>query len=245
MPGFAAINTIEHDETTMNFEDTSDAETNDDVLKNIKEDIEDAENGKVVNGDGEKGKANGKTSVTPRKRGRKSAAGKANGADDNEDESPTKKQRTPAKGGKGGASGEKGKAGSRPMPTSYENASPEDRMLLRMKDDENKPWAEIRQAWEVMTGEKVGGSTLSGRYGRIKANFVVFTPEDEERLLRFKKEIEDKFENEKWHSVSKAIGTAGGKTYPPAAVQKRFKELNKNMSKMAIKQEENDVENSS
>lgn len=64
------------------------------------------------------------------------------------------------------------------MPTSYENASPEDKMLLRMKDDENKSWAEIRQAWEEMTGEKVGGSTLCGRYGRIKANLMDFTPED-------------------------------------------------------------------
>ena len=50
-------------------------------------------------------------------------------------------------------------------------------MLLRMKD-EGKPWAEIREAWENLTGEKVGGSTLSGRYARIKANFVVFSKND-------------------------------------------------------------------
>lgn len=127
-----------------------------------------------------KTKTNGKATTTPRKRGRKTATDKANGDGDGEgeDESPTKKQRTPAKGSKGAASGEKAKVGARAMPTSYENASPEDRMLLRMKDEENKSWGEIRQAWEEMTGEKVGGSTLCGRYGRIKANFVVFTPED-------------------------------------------------------------------
>ncbi|OAX77441.1 hypothetical protein ACJ72_08260 [Emergomyces africanus] len=242
MPGFSPINKSENDET-LSFEDTPDAKINGDEIKDIKEeDTEDAENGNDVNGDGEKGNPNGKkTTATPRKRGRKPISGKANGEEDaNEDESPTKKQRTPAKGAKGGASGDKGKAGARPMPTSYENATPEDKMLLRMKDDENKSWAEIRQAWEEMTGEKVGGSTLCGRYGRMKANFVVFTPEDEARLLRFKKEIEDKFENEKWHSVSKAIGSAGGNTYPPAAVQKRFKELNRNMSKMVIKQEQHE-----
>lgn len=50
-------------------------------------------------------------------------------------------------------------------------------MLLRMKED-GKTWAEIREAWEEMTGDKVGGSTLSGRYTRIKANLVVFHQED-------------------------------------------------------------------
>lgn len=51
-------------------------------------------------------------------------------------------------------------------------------MLLRMKDEENKPWNEIRSAWEKATGETVGGSTLSNRYQRIKANFTIFSSED-------------------------------------------------------------------
>lgn len=107
-------------------------------------------------------------SKTPQKRGRKKVDGDA------DTETPTKKKRTPAKAG-----GEKGaKAGSRPMPTSYDNASEEDKMMLRMKDDEGKGWNEIREAWNAMTGETVGKSTLSGRYGRIKANFVVFRKED-------------------------------------------------------------------
>lgn len=108
-------------------------------------------------------------SKTPQKRGRKKVDG------DTEADTPTKKKRgTPAK-----TPGEKGaKAGARPMPTSWENASEEDRMMLRMKDDEGKGWNEIREAWNAMTGETVGKSTLSGRYGRIKANFVVFRKED-------------------------------------------------------------------
>ncbi|EEH11707.1 conserved hypothetical protein [Histoplasma capsulatum G186AR] len=244
MSNFASTNDIEgNDELKLEY--FSDGETNGDEMKVIKQ--EDLENGNTASGNGEKTKTNGKATTTPRKRGRKTATDKANGDGDGEgeDESPTKKQRTPAKGSKGAASGEKAKVGARAMPTSYENASPEDRMLLRMKDEENKSWGEIRQAWEEMTGEKVGGSTLCGRYGRIKANFVVFTPEDEERLLRFKREIEEKFENDKWRSVSDAIGAAGGKKYPPAAVQKRFKELNKNMSRMEIGlKEENHAEDS-
>ncbi|KAK2756800.1 hypothetical protein FQN54_005246 [Arachnomyces sp. PD_36] len=157
-------------------------------------------------------------SKTP-KRGRKKADGGADG------ETPTKKKRaTPAKA----TGGKSLKVGARPMPTSWDNASPEDRMMLRMKDEEGKGWAEIREAWNAMTGESVGGSTLSGRYGRIKANFVVFRKEDEAHLLKAKKEIEDKFETDKWHRIADAIEGAGGNKYPPAAVQKKFKELQKN-----------------
>ncbi|KAK2748623.1 hypothetical protein FQN55_004176 [Onygenales sp. PD_40] len=188
----------------------------------------------------QKAKSNGKTPATPRKRGRKPATEKATSEDDDDEESPTKKARGGApkeKAAKAGGSEKGKKPGSRAMPTSYENASPEDRMLLRMKDEEGKPWGEIRAAWEEMTGEKVGGSTLSGRYARIKANFVVFNPDDEARLVQFKKEIESKFENEKWQQVAKAIEDAGGNKYPPAAVQKKFKELNKKMSGLAIESE--------
>ncbi|KLJ11352.1 hypothetical protein EMPG_13375 [Blastomyces silverae] len=236
MSDFSPIDKAEN----MKLEDASDAETIGDTAKGIKE--EDPEND---NGENET-KPNGNIAVTPRKRGRKAGAKKVNGGEgEDQDESPTKKQRTPGKGGRGAASGEKAKIGTRPLPTSYENASPEDKMLLRMKGEENKSWAEIRQAWEDVTGEKVGGSTLSTRYIRIKANFVVFTPEDEELLLRFKREIEEKFENDKWRSVSEAIGAAGGKKYPPTAVQKRFKELSKNMSRMEIGRKDNDADDSS
>lgn len=49
----------------------------------------------------------------------------------------------------------------------------------------------------------------------------------EEHLLKAKKEIEDKFENEKWHRIADAIEAAGGNKYPTASVQKKFKELQK------------------
>jgi hypothetical protein len=123
-------------------------------------------------------KSEDKPPATPRKRCRKSAANNADdAAEPEQDDTPTKKKRTGATKAK--LAGEKQKkAEMRPMPTSYESASPEDRMLLRMKDVEGKGWAKIREAWEAMTGEKIGGSTLSGRYARIKANFIVFKKED-------------------------------------------------------------------
>jgi hypothetical protein len=64
------------------------------------------------------------------------------------------------------------------IPASYETASMEDRMLLHMKEVEMKSWSEIRTQWEAMTGTKVGNSTLSTRYLRIKAKLAGFKPED-------------------------------------------------------------------
>lgn len=114
-----------------------------------------------------------------------------------------------------------------PIPTSYESAGKADRMLLHMKDVEGKGWAEIKAAWEAMTGIKVGGTTLSTRYIRMKANFVVFEDDDRERLLEAMKEIEEKFEIEKWAKIAAAIEEKGGKRYPPAVCQKKFKEFSK------------------
>jgi hypothetical protein len=58
----------------------------------------------------------------------------------------------------------------------------------------------------------------------------IFHRSQEERLLKLKKEIEDKFENEKWYRIAEAIENDGGEKYPPAALQKKFKELQKKMS---------------
>ncbi|EFQ99508.1 hypothetical protein MGYG_02522 [Nannizzia gypsea CBS 118893] len=187
-----------------------------------------AANGKKANGT-VKTEEEAKPPVTPRKRGRKAKAGDATGAAtaeeaDDEGETPSKKKRaTPAKG-------TPSKAGKRTLPNSFEEASEEDRMLLRMKDEENKPWGEIKAAWEKATGESVGGSTLSNRYQRIKANFTVFSPEDEAKLLQCKKDIEEKFENEKWCRIADAMEAASGKRHPAAALQKKVKDLGRKMA---------------
>jgi hypothetical protein len=48
--------------------------------------------------------------------------------------------------------------------------------------------------------------------------------------VQVKKEIEDKIETEKWHRIAEGIAVLGGNKYPPAALQKKFKELSKKMA---------------
>lgn len=48
--------------------------------------------------------------------------------------------------------------------------------------------------------------------------------------MRIKKEVEEKFEGEKWHRITEAIIQDGGAKYPAAALQKKFKELSKQLN---------------
>ncbi|KAM5470333.1 hypothetical protein MferCBS49748_002506 [Microsporum ferrugineum] len=251
MVDFTPLNEVETEPTDVKMEDASEDELSEEenttpttessqeaCKAGMKLEVEGDQTPKATKGKGAKGKAvNGKkangpvkeeeekTPVTPRKRGRKGkTAGEGVGTvtaeeADDEAETPSKKKRgTPGKG-------TPGKAGKRALPGSLEEASEEDKMMLRMRDEENKPWSEIRAAWEEITGEAVGGSTLSNRYQRIKANFTVFSTQDEAKLLQLKMEIEEKFESEKWCRIADAMESAGGKRYPAAALQKKFKEL--------------------
>ncbi|OJJ55112.1 hypothetical protein ASPSYDRAFT_49271 [Aspergillus sydowii CBS 593.65] len=116
------------------------------------------------------------------------------------------------------------------IPVTLAAAGPEDRMILRLRDEENRPWTEINKIFVEATNIKVGGSTLRMRYTTMKANFVGISEEDEVRLMRIKKEIEEKFECEKWHRITEAIVQDGGAKYPAAALQKKFKELSKQLN---------------
>jgi hypothetical protein len=51
-------------------------------------------------------------------------------------------------------------------------------MILRLRDEENRPWTEINKIFVEATSIKVGGSTLRMRYTTMKANFVGITEED-------------------------------------------------------------------
>lgn len=53
-------------------------------------------------------------------------------------------------------------------------------------------------------------------------------PWQEPRLLQKKKEIEERFEVEKWQKIADGIEEIGGGKYPAAAVQKKYKEMVKN-----------------
>jgi len=58
------------------------------------------------------------------------------------------------------------------LPTCIGECSEAERMLLYMKEVENKPWVDIRSTWKLMTGQVIAPSTLHSRYKRIKANLM-------------------------------------------------------------------------
>lgn len=53
-------------------------------------------------------------------------------------------------------------------------------------------------------------------------------------MVQFLKEIEEKFELEKWHRVAEAIANDGGAKYPPTTLQKKHKEIAKKSNNIAI-----------
>ncbi|KAI1936915.1 hypothetical protein LOZ66_004424 [Ophidiomyces ophidiicola] len=179
----------------------------------------------VTNKTGTKGKKKpgneDKAPTTPRKRGRKPAASReAAGGEEKikseEDVTPSKKpKQSPAK------------RTPRPIPTSLDAASMEDKMLLRLRDEQSKPWTEIAHAWNELTGEETKGTTLSTRYMRIKASLAVLSKDHEALMLKFKREAEEKFEAEKWHRIADSMEQASGEKFPPLTLQKKFREMEK------------------
>ncbi|OOF94879.1 hypothetical protein ASPCADRAFT_406720 [Aspergillus carbonarius ITEM 5010] len=129
------------------------------------------------------------------------------------DESPSKKSKATPK-----------KTKLPPIPTSLDVATISDKLILRLRDEEQRGWNDITKEWVALTGIQVGGSTLRMRYTTMKSNFVEMDGEDEARMLRAKKEVEEKFEGDKWRLIADAVESAGGKKYPVGALQKRFKE---------------------
>lgn len=93
-------------------------------------------------------------------------------SDPDEQGSPTKKNKTKFPNKKSGPLGL--------IPTNYDEASETDRMLLRMKDSENRPWAEIGKALEKkkMIGASLKLNTVQVRYARMKANLAGFEKTD-------------------------------------------------------------------
>ncbi|KKK14839.1 hypothetical protein AOCH_004935 [Aspergillus ochraceoroseus] len=157
---------------------------------------------------------------TPRKRGRKPGSStnpKSRG-------SPVKrsKKENPAPTATATAT-----AKSTQIPTSYNAAGPADRLILRMRDEEKRPWAEITKAYVDLTAVQVGVSSIQKRYKTMKANFVSLSEEDTTRFLKIKKDIEDRFDLEKWARIAEVLEQESGTKYPAAALLKKFKELNR------------------
>lgn len=53
-------------------------------------------------------------------------------------------------------------------------------------------------------------------------------------FLQKKKEAEEKFEAEKWQKIGEALESECGKKYPPATLQKKFKEVTKKNNAAAV-----------
>ena len=113
------------------------------------------------------------TKTTPKKRGSNAVKDKTEGTPAKK-RTPTKAKavkepKTPkAKAVKEKApKGAAGKSDKRPIPLSFEEADEADRLLVEMKNH-GATWKEIKEMWVEKTGQVPGGSTLSGRYSRIK-----------------------------------------------------------------------------
>ncbi|KAL4957181.1 hypothetical protein BDW69DRAFT_180833 [Aspergillus filifer] len=129
-----------------------------------------------------------------------------------------------------------------PIPTIFAAAGTGDRLILSLRDA-GKSWTEINKTFSETTGIKVGQSTLRMRYNSMKGNFAVIDEADGPRLFRFKKEIEDKFETEKWTRIADAIVADGGTKYTPLTLQKKFKELKAKPAASAPISNENGISN--
>lgn len=141
-----------------------------------------------------------------------------------------------------------------PIPLSYEEAGPEDKKILQMRDSEGRGWTDICEVIEWITGVKIRTTSLRNRYNKMKSNFVVFEDKDVcslsppisyimnyinsyvkvAVLFQSKKEIEDKFEAEKWQKIADSIEAKTGNKYPSTAVQKKYKTATKETKSFAV-----------
>ncbi|KAI7548476.1 hypothetical protein KC331_g4381 [Hortaea werneckii] len=154
--------------------------------------------------------------------------------DDSAEDATSKKKAKPSPktpGSKGAKSGTlkkkkplKPTTPAKAIPRSYDESGPADRQLLDMRDN-GSTWPEIRAAWESLTGEKTGSSTLPNRYVRLKSNFTVVQEEDLPRLLEAKRSVEEAFEKGKWGMVAEAVEKMGGEKYRGDALQKQYKKM--------------------
>lgn len=137
------------------------------------------------------------------------------------------------------------------IPTSADQLSAEDRMLIKMKEvsfvsdprpylfllitplyQDGKGWAEIKEAWHIMTGTVPGGTTLSGRYIRLKANLARVKESDVELMKKCmektrldieeeKKQLDKKF----WTRVGEAMVLEGAEKYEAGTLEKESKRM--------------------
>lgn len=93
-------------------------------------------------------------------------------------------------------------------------------MLIEWKE-RGESYVTINAEWERITGKKVGKSTLSVRYPRIKASLACVASEDVAQMLTSKAKIDEviqaeikELHNKMWARVGKDMEEAGNQTYP-------------------------------
>ncbi|KAI5305769.1 hypothetical protein KEM56_003377 [Ascosphaera pollenicola] len=99
-----------------------------------------------------------------------------------------------------------------------------DRLMLTMKES-GAGWPYIHNAWEKKSGRKIGRSTLRKRYAALQSDTTPFSEEDANRLVKFKQEVEAKFETEKWSRIADLIVSDGGGHYTGSMLRKKHKEM--------------------
>ncbi|KAK3075377.1 hypothetical protein LTR53_001382 [Teratosphaeriaceae sp. CCFEE 6253] len=147
--------------------------------------------------------------------------------DEDEDDGPPSKKRAKTVSGKNRQrKAPKNKiASARGIARTFEECSEADKTILRLKKA-GKNWDEIRQAYQKVTGERTGTSTIPNRYARLVGNLVAIRAEDHERLLQAKIEVENAYQKEKWGLVGLAMHKAGAsEVYKGDVLQKQYKKL--------------------
>ncbi|KAI9819343.1 MAG: hypothetical protein M1832_004048 [Thelocarpon impressellum] len=187
---------------------------------------------------------------TPVMLGSGKARSSAKARDDTQDNSPAAAGRepktpTPKKRGSAtldGGQAANGEAGSPPsakkrrapdtpaakgrkLPGSYEEAGPEDKMLWDERQA-GTAWSAVREQWAAITGEAVASSTLPNRIERLRANFTRLRAQDEGKLVAAVKDVEARFEFEKWGRVADVLEAEHGLgKLPPKSLEKTYKEV--------------------
>ncbi|KAI9741465.1 MAG: hypothetical protein M1818_004271 [Claussenomyces sp. TS43310] len=116
-------------------------------------------------------------------------------------------------------------------PTLLSKLDEDDQILFKMRE-EGKTWTEIKNTLAAKKGKKMGNSTLPNRYTRLSIDLIEWKETDIRAMLtadeESKKDIDraiKKAEAEKWAIIASKMQELGTCRFPPAAIEKKFKQV--------------------